>query len=219
MSVKNVSLASTLVCGLVLSACASAGSSVPDNINLHSTPLDLNEISVAATTQMLEVELDPAYPTLKREDVRAIERFVSAYIDRGHGNLVMAVPENAPDRQLAVEAVKVARQIAWEHGVSYEVMEGRVFDAAGRPAPLVLAFEAFETTGPNCKSLAQYDLSDLSSNNEPGYFGCAVRNNIAAMLADPGDYLGQREIGEAENTRTARIIDAYKAGGDGEEGQ
>lgn len=218
MSRMRYSLATTLLSGLALAGCAS-GAKQPANINLETTPLDLNEITVESMTEMLEIELDPAYPTLKREDVRAVERFVSTYVDRGHGNLIMAVPENAPNRQLAVEAIKVARQIAWERGVSYEAMEGRVFDAAGVNAPIVLAFEAFETTGPNCRSLAAYDLSDISSNNEPSSFGCAVRNNIAAMLADPGDLLGQRTLGPSENERTASVIDAYQTGGGGGGGE
>ena len=59
MSRMRYSLAMTLLSGLALAGCAS-GAKEPANINLETTPLDLNEITVEAMTEMLEIELDPA---------------------------------------------------------------------------------------------------------------------------------------------------------------
>lgn len=192
--------------------CASAPAKAPHSVRFDTNPLDRHVIGVEAATEVLEIAIDPAYPTLKRADLRAIERFVAAYRDRGHGPLVMAMPENGPYQALAVEAVRVARELAWQKGVSWEQIDGRAFDADGGNAPVMLSFEVYETIAPECRSLAAYDLSDISSNNEQGYFGCAVTQNIAQMIADPGDLLSRRSLDPRDPRRVSVIMEAYRNG-------
>lgn len=196
---------------MLLAACANERVT-PPNVMLEGLPTDRHEIQVERATQVLEIALDPAYPTLRREDLRAIERFVAAYRDRGHGGLIMAMPENGPNQQLAVEAVRRARELAWENGVAYERIDGSSYDSHGTNAPLLLAFDAYEAQAPECLSLAAYDMSEVSSNNEPSYFGCTIAYNIAAMLSDPGDLLGERELDAANPERISLIMEAYRTG-------
>ncbi len=211
-----MSIFSKSACAITLSAALVACQSGPEggasNIMLEGTPLDRHEIGVRQATEVLEIQLDPAYPTLKRSDLMNLERFVAGYRDRGHGPLIMAMPENGPDQQLAVEAVKVARELAWEKGVAWEAIQGSAYDARGRRAPIVLAFDVYEAVAPDCQSLANYDLADISGNNSLGYLGCSVRFNLAAMLADPADLLGNRELGPRDQGRVSVIMEAYRKG-------
>ncbi len=181
-------------------------------VRLNGTPLDIHEIGVRGASEVLEVYPDPEYPTLKRADIRRLERFVAAYRDRGHGPLQMVMPENGANPQLAVEAVKVARELAWEKGVAWEAIAGSVYDAHGRNAPIVMTFEVYEAVAPDCQSIAAYDLGNISSNNELGNFGCSVRFNLAAMIADPGDLLANRELDPRDPRRVSVIMEAYRQG-------
>lgn len=196
---------------LTLFGCASGGGNshnfVPDG-----TPLDRHDIGVERATEVLEIPLENDFSSLKQEHRRAIEGFVAAYRDRGHGDLLMIMPENSANPQLAVEAMKEAREIAWGGGVAYEAMRGDVYDAGGRSAPLMLAFDVYEAVAPDCKSLAEIDLSDVGSNNELENFGCSVRYNIAKMVADPGDLLGLRDLGPRDARRVETIMENYRAG-------
>ncbi|MCI4646527.1 MAG: CpaD family pilus assembly protein [Hyphomonadaceae bacterium] len=196
----------------LLGACASERVT-PPNVQMTALPTDRNPIGVQKASEVLEVAIDPAYPQLRLEDIHAMERFVAAYRDRGHGDLVMIMPENGPYQDMAVEVVKELRNIAWQNGVAWEQIQGGTFDARGINAPVLMSFEVYEAVAPDCLSLAAYDMSDISSNNEPSYFGCAVRNNLAAMLADPGDLLSQREIDPRDARRVSLIMEAYRRGG------
>lgn len=205
-----------LALGLGLPAILAAGcqSTLPpqDAATFDGTLLDRQAIQVEAATEMMEVTVDPQFSTLRAGDRRRIEGFVSAYRDRGHGRLVMILPENFPEEGLAVEMLKEAREIAWRRGVAYEEMDEQTYDARGTRAPLVLAFDVYEAVAPDCKSIGAYDLGDISSNNEQAWLGCSVRNNMAAMIADPGDLLGQRTLGPRDNRRVGIIMEAYRQG-------
>lgn len=207
-------LSSILLAGAALiaaSACSNNDLEVPEYVQLEGLPFDNNRIGVERTTEVLEIEVNPLYPELRLEERRALERFVAAYRDRGHGELIMAMPENGSYPDAAVEALKNVRNLAWEGGVAWEQIAGSAYNANGANAPILLAFDAFEAVAPECLSLAAYDMSDVSSNNEPAYYGCAVRNNIAMMLADPGDLLSRREISPGDNSRVSVIMEAYRS--------
>ncbi|MEM9740366.1 MAG: CpaD family pilus assembly lipoprotein [Pseudomonadota bacterium] len=204
----------TFLAGIALAvfgACSNNDLAVPENVQLEGLPFDNNRIGVERTTEVLEIEINPLFPELRLADRRALERFVAAYRDRGHGELIMAMPENGPYPDATVGALKNVRTLAWESGVSWEQISGSAYNANGANAPILLAFDAYEAVAPACLSLAAYDMSDVSSNNEPAYYGCAVRNNIAMMLADPGDLLSRREISPGENSPVSLIMEAYRS--------
>lgn len=197
----------------LLGGCASSQQYVPLAVQNTSTPLDYHQIDVRRQTEIIEIAMEPGFSQLRREEVSAMEAFVFAYRQRGHGPLMMIMPENAADQELVVESVRVARELAFRNGVAWENIQGRNYDAHGQFAPLVLTFESYEAVAPDCLSLAAYDLSDITSNNEPAYFGCAIEHNIAAMLADPGDLLGQRQLDPRDARRVSLIMEAYRDGG------
>lgn len=205
-------LAGAALIGL-LGACSTRPDTPPLPVAVNGTPLDYHPIGVQRQTEVIEIAMEPGFSQLRREELAAIEAFVFAYRQRGHGPLMMIMPENSADQELSVESVRIARELAFENGVAWERIEGRTYDARGQYAPLVLTFESYEAIAPECLSLAAYDLSDISSNNEPAYFGCSVAHNIAAMLADPGDLLGQRQLGPRDARRVSLIMEAYRTGG------
>ncbi|MEM0985366.1 MAG: CpaD family pilus assembly protein [Pseudomonadota bacterium] len=213
MTRKNLFLSASLATALVTVGCESGlRSGPPSNVMLEGTVLDRHQIGVEPSTEVLEIDLDGDFPTLRIEDRRRIESFVNAYRDRGFGDLRMVLPENSATPGLAVEAVKEAREIAWTRGISWEAIDGSAYDAQGTNAPIILAFDVYNAVAPDCKSLAAYDLSDIRSNNEFENFGCTIKHNIAQMIADPTDLLGQRPLDRRDNGRVSVIMEAYRQG-------
>lgn len=199
--------------GVSVAGCANVSDRLSTPVNPAQTvvlPTEQNQIDVRRATEVLEVGINPAASELSGEDRRAVERFVATYRDRGHGKLAMAMPENGPYQQQSVEILKQIRSVAWENGVAWEQIEGSSFNARGANAPILLAFDVYEAVAPECLSLAAYDMSDVSSNNELGYYGCSVRANIAAMLSDPGDLLSRRELGAPDSRRVSLVMEAYR---------
>ena len=171
---------------LMLSGCQSKGSAphkVPIS-DFHGTPLDRFQIGVKENREYLEVKLDPRDTQLRVSEVMKVRSFLDKYADVGHGPLVISMPKHAEAPQLAVGAVSEIREFAWEAGIGYNEMLGAAYDATGRSStPIIMAFKSYEAIAPDCPSLSEIDISNAVSNSELPSFGCAVRANMAAMIA------------------------------------
>lgn len=195
-----------------LAGCASTErvSPVPQEY-LTDSAFNRHQADVTKSTELLEVQIDASASDLTRADKNKIAAFVSAYKSVGHGPLIMSMPQSVSNPQLAVQAIATARDIAYQSGVEYEEIAGAAHGAQ-QGSPLILAFQAYEATTEVCGSHASYDFADTSSNNNHALFGCSIRANIAMMLADPGDLLGQRPIGEGDGIRRSTVLNAYRLG-------
>ena len=212
LTTTSFALAAALGVAAVSACAGSAPTSVP-TAYLEGTALDRNAIRVAKRTEFLEIGIDPAASELSVREKAQIRTFVSSYREVGHGPLILSLPVSSANPQLAISAVAEARAIAWENGVSYEEIEGTHHGADSLVAePLILAYQRYDAIAPECHSLATIDVSDVSSNNEMPTLGCAVRTNLAAMIADPADLLGQRPLDEADPLRRSVILEKFRAG-------
>ncbi|WP_291077891.1 CpaD family pilus assembly protein [Hyphomonas sp.] len=198
---------------LTITACSSAAPTAVPQAYLQGTPLDRNPIGVAKRTEFLEIDIHPAASQLSLSDKARIRNFVADYRSVGHGPLIMSLPMSSANPQLAVQATAEAREIAWENGVAYEEIAGGTHgEESDVSEPLILAFQSYEAIAPDCPSLASLDMGDMSSNNELPTLGCAVRTNLAAMISDPGDLLGQRSLDQGDPVRRATILDKFRKG-------
>lgn len=197
---------------LVLASCAGKPSSVPESY-FHGTALDRNAVTARVTTEYLEVNMNPMDSQLRREELRKLRNFLAEYNARGHGPLLLAAPQGAENPQLAIEAVAEVRAMAWEAGIEYEQIAGSAYVAGSRPgSPLILAFKAFNAVAPDCVSLSEIDFSNASSNSDLPSLGCAIRTNMAAMIADPADLYGQRDLEPGDTLRRELQLDKWREG-------
>ena len=208
--------ASLIAAGLGLAAITGCASSAPTKVPeayLQGTALDRNPIGVEKRTEFLEVVIDPNSSELSLAEKARIADFVAAYRDHGHGALIMSLPASSANPQLAVAAVAEARAIAYEKGVQYDEIAGTNHGTGSAVAePMILAFQSYEAIAPDCPSLAEVDFADIRSNNELPTLGCAVRSNLAAMIADPADLLGTRPLGAGDPVRRGIILEKFRQG-------
>ena len=150
---------------------------------------------------------------LRLEEKAKIRAFVNDYVQRGHGPLIMSLPKNHGNEELAVKAVAEAREIAWTAGVDYQEIRGSAYEAGGSStAPIVMAFTAYDAIAPDCPQKSMIDFADATSNNDMSTLGCSVRTNMAAMIADPADLLGQRPLDEGDLARRTAQLALYREG-------
>jgi pilus assembly protein CpaD len=198
-----------------LAACASNGGPNPQlpESYLTGTALDRNAIEVVKRTEFLEVGIDAEASELSDADRRRIQSFVMAYLDSGQGPFVVSLPTSSVNPQLAIAASAEARDIARDTGVQYREIAGTTHgEGTGINEPLILAFQTYEALPPDCKTFAEIDVMDASTNNEMEQLGCAVRTNLAAMIADPADLLGERAFGRGDPVRRAIILGKFREG-------
>lgn len=211
-SLKTALLGTAIALG-GLTACQSGGDRTIPLSYLEATPLDRHTIGVTSETEYLELNLNPGDTQLRKTDKQRLHNFIAGYVDHGHGPLIMSMPEGTPNPQFAVQAVAEAREIAWGYGVEYEEIAGGAYDARGAfDAPLVLAYKSFDAVAPECTPLSRIDFADVSSNNETENFGCSIRANMAAMVADPADLLGERALDPGDVERRTGMLERYRSG-------
>ncbi|WP_213270859.1 CpaD family pilus assembly lipoprotein [Hyphomonas sp.] len=196
-----------------VSACASVAPTAVPAAYLETSPLDLNAIDVEKRTEFLEVAIDAYASELSSSDRARIQAFVSGYTKRGHGPLVLSLPQTSSNPQLAVSAVAEARAIAWDMGVEYDELSGAAH-GMGSPVsePMILAYQSYEAIAPHCPPKSTVDFSNIDSNNQLPTLGCSVRTNLAAMIVDPGDLLGNRPLDGSDMARREVILEKFRAG-------
>ncbi|MEC7291753.1 MAG: CpaD family pilus assembly lipoprotein [Pseudomonadota bacterium] len=211
---KHLLIGAALGGAMLIAGCQSSGP--PSNVPAEyftGTTLDRNAIGVTQRTEYLEVQLDERDTQLRVAELMKVRAFLDAYTDVGHGPLIVSMPKHADNPQLAVGAVAEVRQLAWEAGVDYDHLLGAAYDASGRSStPIVMAYKTYQAVAPKCKSLAEIDVSNAISNSDLPSLGCAVRTNMAAMIAEPADLLGARDLDEGDLTRRSRQLELWRAG-------
>lgn len=197
----------------VLGACASSMPTAVPADYMQGTALDRHDINVVKRTEFLEIPIVGQANELSDKDRLRIRDFVSVYTKRGHGPLVLSLPQVSVNPQLAVSATAEARAIAWEMGVEYDEISGTAHGAGSSVSePMILAFQVYEAIPPHCQQKSELDFSNIDSNNHLPTLGCSVRTNLAAMIVDPGDLLGQRALGQADVLRREIILDKFREG-------
>lgn len=214
---RRVTLTMVAVLGAasVLAGCQSSNKApiIPTSY-YQGTTLDRNAIEVRGQTEVLEVDLNAMDSQLRLVQIGRIENFLAKYTSVGQGPLIMSMPKNFANPQLAVAATAEARDLAWNAGVEYDQIAGSAYDAGGSDdAPLILAFKSYDAVAPDCPQLSTIDFTDARSNNDLPTLGCAVRTNMAAMIAEPSDLFGERELDEADIARRTNQMTLWREGG------
>ena len=214
MSKKHLLIGAALSGAMMIAGCQSNNSAgnVPAEYYTGTT-LDRNAIGVTQHTEYLEVQMDDRDTQLRVAELMKVRSFLDSYTDVGHGPLVISMPHDASNPQLAVGAVAELRQLAWEAGVGYENLLGAAYNADGRATtPIVMAFKTYKAVAPKCTSLAELDVANAISNSDLPSLGCAVRTNMAAMIAEPSDLLGERDLDAGDLDRRSRQLEMWRNG-------
>ena len=144
----------------------------------------------------------------QRNDITSFVRF---FHDAGHGDLLMVLPEGTGNPQSAIDAVAEAREIAWSNGVNYKEIKGGASGFQLEPV-VTLSFTRYEAVAPECEGFGTIDITNTRSNGDLPNLGCSVRTNMAAMIADPADLLGNRQLEPGDSERRYITFEAYRQG-------
>ncbi|MEM9055620.1 MAG: CpaD family pilus assembly lipoprotein, partial [Pseudomonadota bacterium] len=148
----------------LIAGCQSSKDPIIPTSYYEGTVFDRQNIGVTAQTEYLRVNLNPMDSQLRQTEIRKIKGFLAKYNASGHGPLILSMPKNFANPQLAVQAAAEARDLAWKAGVEYEQIAGSAYDAGGlADAPLILAFKSYEAVAPECPQLSTIDFTDARS--------------------------------------------------------
>jgi len=167
------------------------------------------------------ISVQPDVPTLKiaagnalgAEDRAALDGFVAAYKERGHGPLTVSTPSGSANTAIAMNVLVDVRDALSEAGVP----AGRVSytpyraAAADQVAPIILSYKRYIAVASPCGDWTdtyEYNPDNTTTKN----FGCATQNNLAALVADPVDLVEPRVMTASDAQRRGEVLTKYRKG-------
>lgn len=211
---KKAALVSCPLGMLALSACAT--SKQPDVEDHVQKVVDERTILDAFRPEVYQEEARIAiYGTngsLNPKEAAMLKDFAENYITVGRGNIVISYPQSGPQNGSNL-VTEVQRQL-YNAGVGFKNINVGSFQSAGNGnrEPLIVSFIQYKAKEVDCVPWTQIDPRKTAKNSTTVNFGCATNSNLAAMVADPGDFLGDREIDKDDAARTQVGIEKYRKG-------
>jgi pilus assembly protein CpaD len=148
---------------------------------------------------------------LTAQQYSQLTAFADDYVRLGRGPLIISVPANAPNSAAAAQIAQDAQRALFAGGVDYARIAGGTYNANGQAdAPVMLSFGRYEAQAIKCDPWSSFDARKTASNLSPDRFGCAQNANLAAMVADPGDLLGDRTDKPKDASRIQVGVDKYR---------
>jgi pilus assembly protein CpaD len=171
------------------------------------------QIVAQETTAELKIGMVVAGEKLGLRERDAVKGFAMAYQQEGHGAVIISRPSNGPDDISAMRAAADARAMMLAEGVDQSMIAEGTYDGTGaRSAPLIISYRTYDAVVPNCPDISHWDFTDTSSNAALPSLGCAVAVNLAAMIANPTDLVGDQPTDPADIARRGIMFSKYRQG-------
>ena len=194
--------------GFCLAAVLTAGScSVPftKDADNFDDPAVNHPLLVEPSYQSMKVSyaaggMDPA------SDAK-LEAFIADYRTHGNGKIAINVP-SGPGMQQTV--IALSNQIN-EMGISRDRILVASHDATTGGSQVELNYISYQAHTAACGDWSE-NLAFTADNSTAGNFGCSNQHNLAAMVSDPRDLLGPRQMDGGDATRRHTVIGNYESG-------
>jgi pilus assembly protein CpaD len=221
MSTAKVSrLAKMLLCSAALTAIAvlSAGCSTTATSEFDPAEQDYrlrHPILVSEEPEVMDMRVGMRGPAISPEIETAIREYVGEYRADGTGSITIQVPTGSANEVAAATTGHAVHYALVRSGVSrghIQVAPYEVGDHA-KVAPLRLSYLRVKAVVPRCGIWPDFNKGSYL-NRDYHNFGCAQQQNLAAMVANPADFIRPRPMGPADGYRRADIISKYRRGED-----
>jgi pilus assembly protein CpaD len=164
-------------------------------------------ISVEPTFRELKVQFAGGPEGMSADDAVKFDAFLADYRVHGNGSLGISVPNGAPSRA----AITYFGERAAASGISRDKILVSTHDVGNNDFRVDVSYIAYTARTEPCGDWSENEAFTMD-NVTPKNFGCAVQQNIAAMVADPRDLLGPGGMGQVDTARRATVMDHYEKG-------
>ena len=200
-----------LLRGLSLAAVLMAGScAVPptnDAKSIMEDPEVNHPIEVEPSYQSMKLCYSPADTGISPADQARFDSFVADYQDHGNGSIAVSAPAGINSKVM----IGFFAQRINDMGVSKDHILVASHDAPDGDMRVEINYVSYQAHTDKCGDWSE-NLAFTADNMTPKNFGCAVQQNIAAMVSDPRDLLGPRPMDDADARRRQTVITKYDLG-------
>jgi len=205
-------LVSTTLRNLALAGVATATLIACSTPNPSFAPTTVkNPIKVAESIERLELYARPNGLELSARDKFAVGQFLEGYKLNGDGPVYVNMPSQAKNNRGVQQAHVMVKTMMAQTGINPAALQaGQYQSRPNAPAPVVVSYRTLKTIPQDCRF--KDDLS-RSYNNQPHQsFGCFQSANLAAMVADPRQFLEPYATTTPNSQRRTVVYDKYIQG-------
>ncbi|MEK7661544.1 MAG: CpaD family pilus assembly lipoprotein [Pseudomonadota bacterium] len=199
----------------IIAGCASGGRE--SNVSAAQQIQDTRTILDAVTPEVRQVEarllISGENGHLSAVEMNNVRAFVGEYQRLGRGNIIVTYPQGTAQDGMAQNLVRELQRQIYANGVEFTNMGFGPYQAhADQISPIIVSFDRYEVRPVECTPWTQIDPRKTANNQATERFGCAQRANLAAMVVDPGDLIGDRREGVTDAQRPQVGIEALRKG-------
>jgi pilus assembly protein CpaD len=195
---SKISVALFITMSSTLAACSN-GELALDDTYVPATHYERYPIEV--TRGPVKMEISSRHGTLQSSQINAISGFSRSAINSGSSKITILRPSGGG------ASGKVARQtyqLLVQGGISPSMITQKTYPGLSK-GPLQISYIRSVAVTKECGDWSS-DLSNTSSNELSENYGCALQNNIAAMVVNPDDFVVPRPTTPAlAATRTPAV--------------
>jgi len=177
-----------------------------------SNPNERHPIAVKQGEALLDLAVSRNARGLSSAQWGQLYGYLDGYRERGTGRLVIKAPSGGANEKAAMRAYNDVRQAMRRVGISPRAVVLEPYSAKWNPgAPLRLSYLEYVAKGPDCPDWSENLARDPQNLPWPN-MGCAMQRNLAAMVADPQDFLYPRAEAPRPSERRDTVWGKYVAG-------
>ena len=199
------------VLAALLGGCSTIGTSDVD-LARHD-PRHRHPIMISNEPEVLVIPVGMNGPALSPAIERTIRNYVAGYAQDGTGAITIQVPTASANAVAAAQTGQAVHYALVRAGVPHsniQVAPYFVGDHA-KVAPMRLTYLRVKAVAPKC-GLWPETLPNDFKNSQYHNFGCASQQNLAAMVANPADFVAPEPMTPASGARRAKVIIDYSKG-------
>ena len=204
MNLEHLLRVAALASILIASSCAAGGNggdSIAEDAAVN------HPILVEPAYREMKVQFAGGVEGLTTDDAVKFDTFLADYRAHGNGSLGISVAQGPAARA----AISYFGERAAATGISRDKILVSTHDAPNGDQRVDVSYIAYSARTAPCGDWSE-NLGYSADNLTPKNLGCAVQQNIAAMVADPRDLLGPQPSGPVDTARRATVLDHYEKG-------
>lgn len=211
--------ARSLLCGTMLVALTalSAGcSTMGSDFDVATYNHDVRHpILISNEPETMDMPVGMSGPALSHDLEVALRDYVHEYRADGTGSITIQVPTGSANEVAAASTGRAVHYALVRAGMPRNRIQVAPYEVGdhAKVAPLRLSYLRVKAVTPSCGVWPEKS-PDRFDNGEYHDFGCATRQNLAAMVANPADLVRPRQMAPADGNRRADVISKYRRGED-----
>jgi pilus assembly protein CpaD len=203
MKFENLFRAAALVSILAAGSCAATN----DGQSISQDGAINHPIAVEPSYKEIKMHFAGGAAGVSADDAVTFDNFLADFRAHGNGSLGISVPDGAPSRA----AITWFAERAAATGIPKDKILVSTHEVANNDFRVDISYISYAARTEPCGDWSE-NLAFSADNLTPKNFGCATRQNIAAMVADPRDLLGPRRFDPADANRAGVVIENYEQG-------